>query len=403
MPPLLSSARRLAPACVAALLVTACAGRAIERVEDTTPPIVRIVTPAAGARVDTRTPVIDVAYTDERSGIAAVTFRALINGEDRSAEFDHYRDRAKGQVSATRPLPLGENHLVVEVADRAGNVGRAEVTFFNAGGGWLGVEIPPTAQPRRSVELVLDASGSMRDAVRDSTRMEVAKGAVTSLAEILPREIPMGLRVFFGCDDIRSVIPVGPVDRARFAEEVAEVHPAGGTPLVASLLESLEALGRAGEGARLVMLVTDGGESCGGSISEAIDRAREAATRVIVVGIDIPAGIVEQLRTLAEGTGGVFVPVEATDPARVRQALEDSVLRIEYQVLDGDGEVVARGDVNGDRLELPIGTYMVELAMLPTVSVRGVRVEPLAETTVEFRRASDGRLVGAVQEAASRR
>ena len=47
---------------------------------------------------------------------------------------------ARGRAARSppsNPLPLGENKLTIELADRAGNIGRAESTFINAGGGWL--------------------------------------------------------------------------------------------------------------------------------------------------------------------------------------------------------------------------------------------------------------------------
>lgn len=374
---------------LALALLPACVPRELAKIEDAVPPTVRILEPAEGARVETATPTIEVEYTDERSGVSAVSFRALVNGRDYSAAFDHHSRGATGRISSARPLPLGENRLTVEVADRAGNLGRAEVTFFNASGGWLTVAAAPGAELRRNVELVLDASGSMREAVGPTSRMAVAKAAIKSLVEGLPAGIPLGLRVFRDCQNIASLMPIRPVDKAAFVAQVAKIEPAGGTPLVASLLQSFEALGKIREGERIAVLVTDGGESCGGSLAEAASRAKDASTRVIVIGFGIAeAGVNRQLQMLAESTGGAFF--DARDPAQLRVALERSVLWLGYQVVNAAGQQVARGEVDGDRLELPLGTYEVRLDTTPRLAVHSVTIGTLTETRVQLRRTSAG-------------
>ena len=378
-------------------LLAACTAPQLAKVEDSRPPTVRILAPADGARVQTATPTIEIEYSDEGSGVAAVSFRATINGADYSTAFDHYSRGATGRVPASRPLPLGRNRLVVEVPDRAGNVGRAEVTFWNAAGGWLQVGIAPGSEPRRSVELVLDASGSMRDRVSERTRMAVAKDAVKGLVQVLPGNIPLGFRVYWDCGNIKSILPIQSVNKAAFVAEVEKIEPAGGTPLIASLLQSLEVLRGIREGERLSVLVTDGGESCGGDLAQAVARAKEAGVRVVVIGIDIPNRQIEdQLRILAEGTGGALLTVDASAPGKLLKALEQSILRIGYQVFDSSGRRVAEGEVGGDRLELPLGTYEVRLVMIPAITVPGVVIGSLADTKVQLRRAA-GRLAGEIQ------
>jgi hypothetical protein len=369
-------------------LVVACAPQQLSSAEDSTPPTVRIVWPAHGARIDTATPEIDVAYADQGSGVAVVSFRARVNGRDYSAEFDHDSRGATGQISRTRPLPLGENLLVIDVVDRAGNRSSAEATFINAGGGWLSAEIVPGAEPRRNVELILDASGSMREALGDGTRMDVAKESIRALAGALPEGIPLGLRVFRDCSDIEALVAIGPVDRAGFVAQTDAIEPAGGTPLVASLLESFEAL-KPLDGEKIAVLVTDGGESCGGSLAEAGNRALDAGVRVVVIGFDIAdEGLNQALRALAESTGGAFF--DARDPAQLGEALERGVLRIRYRVLDHGGATVADGDVGVGRLELPLGSYRVRVDGTPPLLVEDVEVSALGSTVVALSRTEAG-------------
>src|SRR5688572_29699477 len=209
-------------ACLALVALTGASvdAQRIRRAPDSTPPTIRITQPAPGARIETFTPAIELVYDDEGSGVQVVTFRAMINGRDHSAAFEHHSQGATGKIAPSEPLPLGENKLTVDVADRAGNVGHAESTFINAGGGWLSVVAGPGVGPRRHVELVLDASGSMNEAMLDNTRIAIAKGAVKSLVKALPGETPLGLRVFTGCDKIEALLPIAKVDKPAFTATV---------------------------------------------------------------------------------------------------------------------------------------------------------------------------------------
>ena len=361
----------------------------IRRAADTAPPAIKIATPAPGARIDTFTPVIEIVYDDDATGVAVVSFRAMINGRDHSVEFEHHSQGASGKIAASNPLPLGENTITIELADRAGNVGRAESTFLNAGGGWLTAVADPGVGPRRHVELVLDASGSMNDKLLDNTRMAVAKGAVKSLIKALPADTPLGLRVFKGCDNIAALIPIAKVDKPAFAATVDQIEPNGGTPIVASLLQSFEALAKIQDVERVSIIVTDGGESCNGAIKDAAEQAKELHVRVIVISFDIKEQtITEQLQKLAAATGGAYF--NAQDGAELQAALERSVLRLGYGVFDAQGRKVAQGEVNGERLMLPIGAYQVRFDVSSAKVVQDVSIGSLGEVTIRLRQAGAG-------------
>ena len=377
--------------CLAAVLFAPpdAGAQRIRRAPDSTPPAIRITQPAPGARIETFTPAIELVYDDEGTGVQVVSFRAMINGRDHSAAFEHHSQGASGKIAPSNPLPLGENKLTIELADRAGNIGRAESTFVNAGGGWLTAVADPGVGPRRHVELVLDASGSMNDKLLDNTRMAVAKGAVKSLITALPVDTPLGLRVFKGCDNIASLIPIAKVDKPAYVATVEAIEPNGGTPIVASLLQSFEALAKLQDVERLSVLVTDGGESCNGAIKDAAEQAKERSIRVIVISFDIKEQTIDdQLRKLAELTGGAYF--NAQDGAELQAALERSVLRLGYAVFDARGKQVGQGEVNGARIMLPIGTYQVRFDVSSSRVAQDVTIGPLGEVTVRLRQAGAG-------------
>ena len=63
---------------------------------------------------------------------------------------------------------------------------------------------------------------------------------------------------------------------------------------------------------------------------------------------------------------------------------------ISYGVFDAQGKRVADGDVNGERLMLPIGTYQVRLDLSTSKVVQEVTIGSLNEVTVRMRQTGKG-------------
>jgi len=126
---------------VALLLLAACASGDLPKSEptkaDSIPPTVRIVQPTAGARVEGDSLTVEIEYADQGSGVSVASFKAMVNDRDISGSFDQHSRGATGRLSTGQRLQLGDNRLTVEIADRAGNVGRTEISFLNPGSGWL--------------------------------------------------------------------------------------------------------------------------------------------------------------------------------------------------------------------------------------------------------------------------
>ena len=378
--------RRLGSVAIAAVVLATGASAGAQRIgraADKVAPTIRVLSPAPGQRVE-KVPDVEIAYDDESSGIAAVSFKAKVNDRDFSRVFEHHSQGATAKFTRDYALPLGENRLVVEVADRAGNVARADVTFVNASGGWLVVNTEPGAGPESRAELILDASGSMAEKLLDNTRMATAKSAIKNLVKGLPDGMALGLRVFTDCAAITSLAPIRPIDKPAFVGLVEAIQPKGGTPIVASLLQSFEALRAIPDVERISVIVTDGGESCSGAFSEVIQMAKEPPIRVIVIAFDIDnAGITSSLRQLAEATGGAFI--DAQDGSELQRALEASLQRMSYEVYAPGGGLIHRGFVGGERLELPLGTYEVRFGFSSLRVTTPVPLAALAESTVMLR------------------
>ena len=95
--------RRLAFVAALAAMALAAGSRVvaqrINRADDKTAPTVKVVSPAAGARVESAVPDIEIAYDDAASGVSVVTFKARINDRDFSRAFEHHSRGATAKIT----------------------------------------------------------------------------------------------------------------------------------------------------------------------------------------------------------------------------------------------------------------------------------------------------------------
>lgn len=184
-----------------------------------------------------------------------------------------------------------------------------------------------TALPR--LVLVFDASGSMWGEVEGRPKIAVARQVVRQLVADWDPRVELGLTVYGhrregDCADIERVLPLGPTDPSRVVAALDAIEPRGKTPIAASLRLAAEELRYLDDPATLI-LVTDGRETCG---VDPCDVARELEERGVaftahVVGFDIRQEHREELRCLAETTGGMYLA--AGDARSLRDALRAAV------------------------------------------------------------------------------
>lgn len=233
--------------------------------------------------------------------------------------------------------------------------------------GRLTVVSSETAMSRHNgVEVILDASGSMLKKMDGRRRIDIAKTVLADLAEQhLPAATPFALRVFGHreADSCRTdlEIPLSPLNAGNVKRKIAgiEAMNLAKTPIADSLLLVAEDMA-AVNGERLVILITDGEETCGGEPAEAIENLKQQGidVRVNIVGFGIDEEALKQtFRFWAETGGGDYY--DAKNAEDLGASLVRAV-QVPFRVLDQAGEVVARGLVNGDELELMPGEYTVE-------------------------------------------
>ena len=242
---------------------------------------------------------------------------------------------------------------------------------------------------RQTVEIVLDASGSMLAHFGTKRKIEIAHDALDKLVttELKPGD-PVALRVF-GNDKPGScatslMTPLSPLNPDAMTQAVNGIIPQNlaRTPIAASLAQVPSDL-TAATGQKVVVLITDGEETCGGDPRAAIAAlaASDIAVRLNIVGFEVDddqtrAEFAEWVRL---GRGQYF---DVTKPEQLDEAVK-AATQMAYSIKDATGVVVGNGTVGGPPVPLPAGTYRVEIAGTPARVFESVVVKEKQTTQLE--------------------
>jgi hypothetical protein len=188
-----------------------------------------------------------------------------------------------------------------------------------------------------AIEIILDASGSMEGRMDGRTKMEVAQAALSVALDALDgADALIGLRAY-GFDDSVEKTPEascpntelltgfarGDVADARAAADA--LGPYGYTPIAASLNAAADDLVALEARERVILLITDGEETCGGdpvAVAASLPD-RGASLSSFVVGFDLDDAQADQMRAVAEAGGGRYL--DAPDGDALAETLEEVV------------------------------------------------------------------------------
>jgi len=222
-----------------------------------------------------------------------------------------------------------------------------------------------------AVELILDASGSMLKRMGGERRIEIArKVLIEAVAELIPAGTPLALRVF-GHREPNACrtdleVPLAPLDVAAVSLTLSGIQARNlaKTPIADSLARVSSDL-KGAQGSKVVVLVSDGEETCNGDPQKVIQKMADDGLDFVlnIVGFAIDDAALEaRFQSWAEQGGGEYFP--ANDRAGLRQSIA-AALRVPYEVFDAAGESVAKGLVDGQVIELPQGEYRVLVRTTP--------------------------------------
>lgn len=188
------------------------------------------------------------------------------------------------------------------------------------------VAVAASAIPE-NVVFILDASNSMNKPFGEESSLDAAKNALIELLGVVSSIERAGLYVYGhridkdneaeSCQDIEALFPILPEDAAENAqviETILALVAKGKTPIAEALIEvSNELLTYGGES--VIILITDGEETCGGDpfiVAEMLGTLDPPVT-LHIVGLDIEAGVRDVLTGIAGATGGSYYGVEAAE------------------------------------------------------------------------------------------
>ncbi|MCK0437934.1 VWA domain-containing protein [Gordonia alkaliphila] len=184
--------------------------------------------------------------------------------------------------------------------------------------------IAPTA-------IILDASDSMTSDDAPGPRIAAAKRAATGLIDALPDGSDLALLSYgtgtgttpaeaaAGCRDVTTLVPLGPLDRAPMTAAIEAITPRGFTPIAESLRRAAALL--PADSAAAIVLISDGEDTCGTppcDVAGELKRAN-AQLQISTVGFRTEGAASDQLRCIADVTGGLFV--EAANEAQLAARL----------------------------------------------------------------------------------
>ena len=237
--------------------------------------------------------------------------------------------------------------------------------------------------------IIMDASSSMLEPDEGGTRLDVAKRAATDLVDSLPETSRVGMLAYGtqvgdapenhapGCEDIRTLAPVGAVDKDRLRAEIAGLEARGYTPIGNSLRAAADMLSPdASE--RSIVLVSDGIDTCAPPppCEVAAELADEGVGLAVhVVGFRADEATRAELECIADTTGGTYR--QADDAAALSESLQFLAQRaiVSYETTGTEFEFA---DTPQDALYVGQGLYQTtEEAVidgLQNAPVRYIRV-----------------------------
>lgn len=278
---------------------------------------------------------------------------------------------------------------------------------------------PASAQQGRSVVLVLDASGSMNAKVPDGySRIDAAKAAITDLVAKMDGATRLALRAYGhqsgtqarNCKDTARIVDFDRVstNRDRIIAKATEIRARGYTPITYALTEAARDL-LSEEGERVVVLVSDGQETCEADPCVAAKALAAADAKLVVhtIGFGVGAATRSQLQCIASVARGQYFDVSGTGAlaaalgkaAATKAALSTqstvtvkkavpSYLAItnasvfhSHDITGEDGRLIKSISGAGARTELPPGIYSVKFE---NGVWRGVEIKAGETTTLEL-------------------
>ena len=207
------------------------------------------------------------------------------------------------------------------------------LTLLVAATGLLVTPLPAKAADTTEVLFLLDVSGSMNERISSGgTKFAAAQRALKRVADAVPAGTQVGLRVYGSeiapgkeknpkaCTDTKLVLPIGPLDRGQLFRAVDSFQAKGETPIAYSMGKAVDDLGPSGK--RVMILISDGEESCDGDPCPAARKLAKAGVdlQFNAIGLAVDSKARKQLQCIAKAGDGNYYDADNTTIWRTRSA-----------------------------------------------------------------------------------
>jgi Mg-chelatase subunit ChlD len=180
----------------------------------------------------------------------------------------------------------------------------------------------------KNLLLILDSSGSMAAKLGNESKMEIAKKVILGHASNIPQGMNIGLMVYghkgsnsnadkpVSCNGIDLLSPIAPYNKTSFEASVNSFSPTGWTPIGNALIEAKKAFSNLKDQENMVIVVSDGIETCDSNPVDAAKDLFESAgiqAKIDVIGFAVDSDATNQLKEIARVGGGEYFSAASSD------------------------------------------------------------------------------------------
>lgn len=188
---------------------------------------------------------------------------------------------------------------------------------------------------KTDIEFIVDLSGSMRKKdTGGKPQIESARQALIKTLQGIPDETFVALRVYGhrveqankteSCKDTELTVPFAKLNKEQIKTKINALAPKGYTPIALSLEKAKGDFSTEREAEKVIILLSDGEETCGGDPVAVLKKLKEEGFKVVVhtVGFNVDDVTRKQLQDIASAGGGKYFDAKGAD--QLTKSLEEA-------------------------------------------------------------------------------
>ncbi len=242
----------------------------------------------------------------------------------------------------------------------------------------------------KALYVILDASGSMLNKIDGKYRINIAKKTLKRIvSESIGKHNHFALRTF-GLKSKKChhelTLPVKKLNikQAKKAIDKIKAISYAKTPIADSLIAAANDL-KTFDGEKLIILLTDGEETCDGDSESVLKSLRASGLdiKMLIVGFALnDEKLIQQFKNWSSLGGGKYY--DAQNESDLQNALHKAVTP-RFEVKNIIGEVIMSGFIGDEKHELPPGKYIITLPDSPEIVGKEIEVISNKNTKAEFK------------------